>query len=300
MVMRIRTLFYCIRQGIRGVWRNRMMSMASVFSITSVLIILGVVFTIVLNINSFTQITKDEFDSIMVDVSESASAYEMESLGKKIKNMEGVSSVSFISKNQALKNMKKKWGENGYLLEGLSENPLPNSYVIEVSNIERADEIVSKVKGLQGIEEVRYYKDMVDKILSVTNFVKLAGLGVIIVLVIISMFVVANTIKLTVIARKKEIAIMKYVGATNWFIRFPFVIEGIVLGTFAMGISVIVVGSGYKYLYHMITSGSYIMISAYMIPYEILVKSIVVIFAALGIGIGSLGSIVSMRKFLKV
>ncbi|MCT4594554.1 MAG: permease-like cell division protein FtsX [Anaeromicrobium sp.] len=298
--MRIRTLFYCIRQGIRGVWRNRMMSMASVFSITSVLIILGVVFTIVLNINSFTQITKDEFDSIMVDVSESASAYEMESLGKKIKNMEGVSSVSFISKNQALKNMKKKWGENGYLLEGLSENPLPNSYVIEVSNIERADEIVSKVKGLQGIEEVRYYKDMVDKILSVTNFVKLAGLGVIIVLVIISMFVVANTIKLTVIARKKEIAIMKYVGATNWFIRFPFVIEGIVLGTFAMGISVIVVGSGYKYLYHMITSGSYIMISAYMIPYEILVKSIVVIFAALGIGIGSLGSIVSMRKFLKV
>ncbi|PAB58772.1 permease-like cell division protein FtsX [Anaeromicrobium sediminis] len=298
--MRIRTLFYCIRQGIRGIWRNRMMSMASIFSITSVLIILGVVFTIILNINSFTQITKDEFDSVMVDVKDNASSYETEALGKKIKNIEGVQSVAFVSKNQALKNMQKKWGENGYLLEGLSENPLPNSYVIELSNIEKADEVVSKVKGLQGIEEVRYYKDMVDKILAITNFVKLAGVGVIIVLVIISMFVVANTIKLTVIARKKEIAIMKYVGATNWFIRFPFIIEGIVLGTFAMIISVAVVGFGYKYLYGMITSGSYIMISAYMIPYKILVKSIVVIFGALGIGIGSLGSIVSMRKFLKV
>lgn len=277
-----------------------MMSMASVFSITSVLIILGIVFTIILNINSFTQVTKDEFDSVMVDIQDNVSTYDMEKIGVRIKNIEGVQTLGFISKGKALDNMKKKWGQNGYLLEDLSENPLPNSFIVELSDIEKAPYVVDIIKGIDGIEEVRYYKDMVDKILLITNFVKLSGLVIIGVLIVISMFVVANTIKLTVIARKKEIAVMKYVGATNWFIRFPFVVEGTLLGTLAMLISILIIGFGYKYLYDIIISGNYIMVSAYMIPYQVLTKSIFIIFAALGIGIGSLGSIISMRKFLKV
>jgi len=300
MAMKTRTIIYSIKQGFKGSWRNRMMSIASITSIASVLMILGIVFMIVININSFSEITKEQFDTIQLDLNDDLSDGDIQNIGKSVKSIDGVKNVYFLSKEKALGNMKKKWGENGYLLEGLHKNPLPNSYVVELMDMRYADGVVKRVKGLQGLEEVRYYKDLIEKLLKVTDFIRLAGLIIIGILILISMFVVANTIKLTVIARKKEIGIMKYVGATNWFIRFPFMIEGMLLGIIGSAIAIAVISFGYKYVFDLVTQRVYVMISVYMVPAPVFIKSIAIIIAALGIGIGVLGSIISMRKFLRV
>lgn len=298
--MKVKTFIYMIKEGFKGLWRNRMMGMASVGSIASVLMILGIVFMIILNVNGLAETAKGQFDSIQVYLEKDLTESQMDNIGNIIKRIDGIDYVDFLSKEQALENMKKSWGENGYLLEGLEKNPLPNSYVIKLKDISDADAVVSRIKGLQGLEEIKYYKDVVEKLLNITNFIRIAGVIIIGILIFISMFVVGNTIKLTVIARSKEINIMKYVGATNWFIRWPFLVEGMLLGLLGSLIALGIVGLGYKRIFDLVTQKLYVMIAAYMIPASVVMGNLAIIFIVLGMGIGALGSIFSMRKFLKV
>lgn len=298
--MKTRTMSYMIKQGFKGLWRNRIMGTVSVASIACVLMILGIVFMIVLNINSLAETAKGQFDSIQIYLKKDLTESQIENVGTVIKEIDGIDYVEFLSKEEALQSMKKKWGENGYLLEGLEKNPLPNSYIIKLKDISYADYVVSRIQGLQGLDEVKYYKDIVEKLLKITNFIRVAGIIIIGILILISMFVVGNTIKLTVIARSKEINIMKYVGATNWFIRWPFLIEGVLLGLIGSLIALGIVGFSYKRIVDFITQKLYVMISAYMIPAPVFIENTSIIFIVLGMGIGALGSIFSMRKFLKV
>ncbi|WP_242847904.1 permease-like cell division protein FtsX [Inediibacterium massiliense] len=291
---------YMFKQGLKGFWRNRVMGIVAIASIASMLTILGIVFMLVLNINSLAEDAKKQFDSIPIYLKNDLTESQIEDMGSIIKNIEGVERVDFLSKEEALDNMKKKWGENGYLLEGLEKNPLPNSYIIKLKDINDAENVVTKVQGLEGLEEIKYHKDIIEKLLKITDFIRTIGIFIIGALILISMFVVANTIKLTVMARNKEINIMKYVGATNWFIRWPFLIEGMMIGLFGSLIALGIVGAGYKKLFDVITQKLYVMFTAYMIPAPIVIESITIIFIVLGVGIGALGSIFSMRKFLKV
>lgn len=300
MAMKIRTISYMLKQGLKGLWRNRVMSMASIATIASALMILGLVFMIILNINSLAESAKDQFDSVQLYLRDDLERSRIEEIGKAAEKIEGVESVDFLSKEEALLNMKEQWGEHGYLLEGLEQNPLPNSYVVKLKDISYADQVVTKLKGLHGLEEVKYYKDIVDRLLRITKIIRITGTVIIGILVVISMFVVANTIKLTVIARYREINIMKYVGATNWFIRWPFLVEGMVLGFLGALISLVVVGLGYYRVFQMVTQKLYVMISAYMILPNVIIQNLSIIFIVLGTGIGALGSIFSMRRFLKV
>ncbi|KXG74437.1 Cell division protein FtsX [Thermotalea metallivorans] len=277
-----------------------MMSIASIGSVASALVILGIVFMLVLNINSLAETAKGQFDSIQVYIRDEVQGVAIEEMNAFIKKLEGIEEVSFLSKEDALKNMKKQWGDQGYLLEGLETNPLPNSFVIQLKDIENADGVVKQIKKLQGVEEVKYYKDIVDNLLRITHFIRLAGTILIAVLIGISMFIIANTIKLAVAARYREINIMKYVGATNWFIRWPFLIEGIILGCVGAFIALGIVGYSYKAVFDVVTQKLYVMLSAYMIPATILTHNLAVIFIVLGAGIGALGSIFSMRRFLRV
>lgn len=298
--MKIKTASYMIKQGFVGLWRNRVMSMASIGSIASALMILGLVFIIILNMNSLAESAKNQFDSIQLYLKEDLEQSKIDEIGKTVESIEGVKALDFLSKEDALKHMKEEWGEQGYLLEGLEKNPLPNSYVIELVDISYANEVVSKVKGLQGLDEVKYYRDVVDRLLKVTDIIRTTGIVIIGILILISMFVVSNTIKLTVIARYREINIMKYVGATNWFIRWPFLLEGMVLGFVGSIIALSVVGFGYSRVFAYITQKLYVMITAYMIVPSVIINNMSIIFIILGTGIGALGSIFSMRRFLKV
>lgn len=300
MAMKVKTSIYMIKEGFKGLWRNRIMGMASVGSIASVFMILGIVFMLVLNVNGLADTAKGQFDSIQLYLKDELGQEQIENIGQLIKGIDGIEETSFLSKDEALDNLKEKWGENGYLLDGIEKNPLPNSYIIKLKDISYADSVVSKLEGLQGLEQIMYYKDVVEKLLKITNFIHVAGLIIIGILILISMFVVGNTIKLTVIARSKEINIMKYVGATNWFIRWPFLIEGMMLGLFGSLIALGVVAFGYRWIFNMVTQKLYIMIAAYMIPASAVIENLSIIFIVLGMGIGALGSIFSMRKFLKV
>lgn len=300
MVMKIRTFSYMVKEGLKNLWRNRMMSLASIGSVTATLIILGMIFILIFNINSLADGAKEQFDSIQVYLDDNLSQERTAEIGNEIKTIKGIKSVEFESKNNALVKMKERWGEHGYLLEDLEKNPLPNSYVIYLNNIEDSENVVERIKTINNIDEVKFHKDIIDKLIGMTNFIRIIGLVIIVILVSISTFIIGNTIKLTVSARSREINIMKYVGATNWFIRWPFFIEGTLLGLFGAACAILIIFFSYGYVYEIATTKLYVILTAYLIPVKQVLDNLLLIFIVLGSGIGALGSITSMKKYLRV
>lgn len=300
MVMKIRTFGYMIKGGFKNLWRNRMMSIASISSVAATLIILGIIFILIFNINSLAEGAQEQFDSIQVYLKKDINSDRIEEIGNAIGKIEGIKEIKFKSKNDALENMKELFGEHGYLLEGLESNPLPNSYVVFLKDIEDSEAVVSQIGLINDIDDVKFHKDIIDKIIGITDFVKIVGMVIIVILIAISIFIIGNTIKLTVAARRREINIMKYVGATNWFIRWPFFIEGTFLGLLGSGIALLIIYFSYRYLYNLATTSLYVMLTAYLVPITKIIDNLLLMFIVLGSGIGALGSITSMKKYLKV
>lgn len=289
---------YAVKQAFKQAFRNRAMSVASMFSITAMLLILGLFFILVVNINMVSETAKKQFDTIQVYLLDETPYEQAAGMLSELNQTEGVKEASYLSNEQAMASWRAKWGDNAYLLDGLENNPLPNSLLIKVTQLESADAVVAKIKTFEGIEDIKYYKDTVDQLMKVTGLIQVGALIVILFLVIISVVVVSNTIKLTVLAREREISIMKYVGATNWFIRGPFLIEGILIGILSALISVGTISLVYYKITELIGQEIFVMLSTTMVPGDFLVVHIVWIFLALGVSIGACGSIISMRRFL--
>lgn len=301
MNMSFRIFKNILKQGFQSMWRNRGMGLASIGSISAVLIILGMVLILILSINNVVSETQNKFDEIQIFLKEGVKKEEeIEKIGNKLKSFDGVKEVRFLTKDEAMKDMQEDWGEEGDLLEGLEDNPLPNSYIIELKDIEYADKVVEDIKGVEGIEEVKYYRDIIEKLLSTANYISVAGMVIIAILILISVFIISNTVKITVTARKREVNIMKYVGATNGYIRGPFIIEGILLGLIGAMLSILIVNYGYDYLFQIINEKLYVIFTVYLVAPHTLLKDITIIFTAIGMGIGTLGSLVSLKRFLNV
>lgn len=296
--MSFRILKNIVKQGFQGMWRNRGMGLASVSSITAVLVILGLVLIMILSINNVVIDTKNKFDEVQIFLEDDISDEQLDRIESKTKDVQGVLSVIFQSKDQALEIMKKEWEEDAYLLEGLETNPLPNTIVVQLEDIEYADLVVENVKGLPGIEEIKYNKDIIEKLVLFANYVRGGGLIIIGILVFVSVFIISNTIKITVTARRREIDIMKYVGATNGYIRGPFIIEGLLFGLIGAIISILIVNYGYGYFFNRVNDRLYVLFTVYLVPPKALVKDVSIIFTAMGAGIGALGSLVSLKRFL--
>ena len=194
--------------------------------------------------------------------------------------------------------MKKRWGDNGYLLDSLTDNPLPNSYLIYVKDKGVADKLSKTATSIKGVEDVKYYQDTVEKLQRITNFIQTASIITMLFLIIVSVVIVANTIKLTVFNRSKEISIMKYLGATDWFVRGPFLIEGIILGFISAAISTILMYVIYSRLIGVVGPDIMRMLSVPVVPTGYLIPNVMLIFIALGVGVGTCGSIISIRRFL--
>ncbi len=292
------SIIYAIKQAFSQVFRNRAMSTASLFSITSMLLILGLFFILLVNVNMIAESAKGQFDSIQVYLQDNTNLEQADDMISDLKRKEGVQDAIFLSKQDALENWKGKWGENAYLLDGLSQNPLPNSIVITLTELEYADKVVASVKQFEGIEDIKYYKSAVDQLMKITRYIQMAAMVIIIFLVVVSVVVVSNTVKLTVLAREREISIMKYVGATNWFIRGPFLVEGMLIGLFSALVSAGIISLLYYKIVDLIGPGIFAMMATPLVPQEFLVINLVWIFIALGVSIGAFGSIISMRRFL--
>lgn len=298
--MKIKSLGYSTKEAFKNLWRNQMMSVASITSVCATLIILGIIYILIINVNNMAESVKVQFDTVLVYLSEEMSIEAIEETGQTLLNYPGVKDVQFVSKNQALEDLKNSWNENAYLLDGLESNPLPNSYVVTLDSLDVSRSVVDYATATPGVTDVKYYQDIIDKILNVTQYIRWIGLVLIAVLIGVSTFIIANTIKLAVTARRKEINIMKYVGATNWFIRWPFLLEGTLLGIIGASIAAGIIFLAYRYTYNLFTTQFYVIIAAHIVSVEAIMGDLIVLFVVLGSGIGALGSINAMRKHLNV
>lgn len=301
MALKSRIIKNTIKQGLQGLWRNRGMGVASITSISAVLMILGIILILILSINNFVYDTTSKFDTIQIFLEDDLSEDALTEIEDKVKKNEGVVSIMFQSKSQALDQFKKDFGDDAYLLDGLEENnPLPNSYIIQLEGIKDAENVVNLLKTLDGIEKVKYDKDVIDKLITIADYIRFGGVIVIAVLVFVSVFLISNTIKLTVASRRREINIMKYVGATNNYIRGPFIIEGVMFGLLGAVISIFMVYYGYEYFFDLVNDRLYTLFSVFLVAPKMIFTDIAIMFSAIGIGIGALGSLVSLKRFLNV
>ncbi len=289
---------YNIKQALTQLKRNRGMTLASVFAITAMMLILGLFFVLSVNMNLFSEMIKSDYDEVELFLKDDVTAEQAQAVMDEVDKIDGVDEALYRTKDDAMDIMKKRWGENGYLLDSLGENPLPNSVLVKVKDIDAANVVIDESAKINGVEDVRYYKETVEKLTKVTNSIQVGALILMAFLVVVSIVVVANTIKLTVLARAKEIEIMKYVGATNWFIRGPFLVEGIIIGVISSLISAGITFGIYSRVVASVGLQVMTMFSSPLVPAGYLSLNLIVIFLAMGVSVGACGSIISMRRFL--
>ncbi|MBE3593073.1 MAG: ABC transporter permease [Thermoanaerobacter sp.] len=297
MDMLFRNLKYFLKEGFSNLSRNRLMTIASITSVMAAMLILGLFLVIILNVNSLTNQVESQLE-LKAFLKDNISEQEVSQIGNEIKAIPGVTSVVFESKEEALQKFKQQLGDKSYLAEGLEEdNPLPQSYIVKVKDAGLMKDISNEIKQINGVDKVSYGQDVVDKLLGIIKIVRIVGLSIILILFIISIVIISNTIKLGVFARRREINIMKYIGATDWFIRWPFLIEGVVLGLVGALLSVALLVLIYGYMLDIINNK---LIVFQLLPLEKIVGDILLYFSLIGAIIGALGSGFSIKRFLNV
>lgn len=305
--MKISTFFRHVREGSRNVVRNGWMTFASISAIAISLFILGVFLLLAVNVNFMAQqIEKQVEIRVFLDVNVPQDT--VEKLRIALEAMDNVDKVTFVSKDEGLKLLREKMGESGKAyLEGLDgdNNPLNDSFIVEVEDPHLVAQVAAEIGNLnqgrspQPILEVKYGQGTVETLFSITRIVRNVGLALVGCLAFTAMFLISNTIKLTIMARNREIKIMKLVGATNSFIRWPFFIEGALLGLIGSVIPAGVLTYGYWYL----INASRTSLETFMLklkPFEEVYLSLDMLLLVIGILIGIWGSTISVRKFLKV
>jgi len=296
--MKIKTFGYYAGEGIHSIGRNKMMSIASISTVMASLLIFGIFFITMANVNFMVKNVESSVE-IKVFLKEDISNNQMSMIESEVKKSPGVTDIRYESKQQAMENFKKQLGENDDLVAGIDpEKVMPRSYIVKFEGPQYIDGVVQKLNLMEGIDKVNDARPIMDKLMQITGFVRTLGISLMVILIVVSVFLISNTIKLTVLARKREIGIMKYIGATDWFIRWPFVIEGVLLGLLGSIIAAAILGYGY------VIASDAVMVKNLMIiklvdPLDI-IPYMTAVFLSVGVVLGSLASIISMRKFLRV
>lgn len=296
--MKINTCKHFFLDALKSFKRNRTISIASSATVAATLFILGVFLITILDVQ---QVVKDVESRVEAKIffNQDVTIGQKKAVEEKINSLDEVVKVTFESKSEAMKKFKEQIGEeNKLLVEGLEEdNPLPDSFVVKVKSPEMVSKVVESVKGMDGIYEIQDGKKIVDTIIKITSTIKWVGLVLFIVLIGVSLFLIGNTIKITVYSRRREIGIMKYIGATDWFIRWPFIIEGMLMGVIGAVVACGVLYYAYDAVYTKMSSS--LMMVQFVEPMYVL-TNISWQFMAAGILIGAIGSILAIRKFLVV
>ncbi len=301
MTVRINSLIYLISEGIKSVFKQKKMTSASVIIMCATMFMFGVFYLIGENVN-FVMRQVESQQGMRVVIIEEATENDIENLQVDIQRIDGVSTVTFVSKEEALASMKNWLGEYQDVIAGYDEdNPFPASYFVTLTDLERNAEVQEKIKALKSVDKITSSNDTISKLASIAKSLQTVTLVLLSLLIVISIFIISYTIKLTVYARRREISIMKYVGATNGFIRGPFIVEGMVIGVISALITLAVVGFSYNGTLSKILESTVIQnMTVSFYTFDQLFVKILIVYFILGIGIGILGSIISMRKYLKV
>ena len=299
--MKYNIFTYLIGEGFKNVFKNKKSTAASLMIMCATMIIFGVFFIIGENINHFVK-EVESAQGIQVFINTDATDDQIKEIGEKISSLDGVNTVTFVSKESGLEQMKEKFKDKEYLLDTYKDNNiLPDSYVVTLTDLNLSSQVQEQINQMEHIKRITSRDETVSTLINLANGVRIITGVILILLVVISVFIISNTIKLTVHARRKEISIMKYVGATNNFIRWPFIVEGIIIGNLSGAISLTIVGGGYNFIADQIVNSQFMKITNMsLVGFSDVFNLIIIIYLLLGIGIGVIGSTISMRKYLKV
>lgn len=295
----ISKISYSIKQGLKGVFSNKTMSIISIVSVTSVLTILGIVLCIVLNINSFMKTAQDEVNEIRVSIDSKLNDDEIKNVKEEINKIGGIVSIDYKTKDEAFNEMKESFGEDEHLLEGV-KNPLDNYYIVTIQDSQEIENMASKIEKINGVIEIQYYQDIMENFLKTSNTVKQFGGIIIGFLLVVCLVLISNTIKARVYSKKEEIQIIKYIGGSNRFIITPFIVEGGIIGLFGSIISVGICTGIYKYVIDNVSLSLNSIIGNIMMPFSSVSLLLISILFITGILVGILGSVLSVKKYLKV
>ena len=291
------SLKYLTHEGFRNVWVNRLMSLASVTVLMACLIIMGAGIMIYFNINNVVDKVQSQ-NVVMVYVADDASEDETTQIGTSLKGISNVESCEFVPKEVAFQEQIQSMGGDAALFEGFDEIPLPDAYKVTVKDLSQFENTVSQIKQINKVDSVRENSDLASKLLSLRHAVSIVSVGLVIMLFLVALFIISNTIRITMFSRKLEISIMKAVGATNWFIRWPFMIEGMILGTISGIVSLGVLWGLYA-VAEKVFAQTLSLIGFSLVPFSGYWWQILLVFVAVGLFTGGFGSLVSMAKYLK-
>ncbi len=291
------SLGYLTREGFRNIWVNRLLSLATVVVLISCLIIVGSGALIFFNISSVLDLIEGQ-NVVMVYVQDEADEKAEGLLKTQLMTMDNIEEVVFVSREEAFERQKASYGEDARLLDGLDASILPNAFKVTVKDLTTFDSTVAAIKQLDNVLQIRENSELAGKLSNIRDAVTYISLGVIAILFFVSLFIVANTIRITIFNRRLEISIMKAVGATNAFIRWPFMVEGILLGLVSA-----VIGLGIEYGVYSVASiwlGDVMsMLGGEVVPFSDYIVLLFLVFLFIGVFIGSFGSIISLNKYLK-
>ena len=279
---------YLIGEGFGNVFKNKKSTGASLMIMCATMIIFGIFLILGENINHFVDQIKSE-QGFQVFLNTDATEEEIVETGEKIRALNGVNTA------------ERKTKDKDNVLDGFNVKIFSESYVVTLTDLNKSKEVQNEIWDLGNIKKITSSDETVTTLINLANGIRIVTGVILLLLIFISIFIISNTIKLTVHARRKEISIMKYVGATNNFIRWPFIVEGMIIGVIASLISIILVGGAYSILAQEAVNIKFMqMMNMNLVSFKDMLSSIIVVYMLLGIGIGALGSVISMRKYLKV
>ncbi|MBS5939192.1 ABC transporter permease [Clostridium sartagoforme] len=297
--MKINTLKYFFVDAFKSLKRNRTLSIAAMITVLITFFIFGTFMLIGLNFNKAIEDVASKVE-VKVNLDDDIKLIDQREIQLKLEEQSGVKEVVYESKEEAFLNFKESLKDNPGLLQGfdLQNNPLPSSFIVRLEDPIYAEEIGKVVEGMSGVEDIsKQQQDMIDTISSFIDGVRIAGVVLFVVFIGVSIFLITNTTKITVYSRRREVGIMKFVGATDWFIRWPFIIEGMIIGFVGSLLASLLLYFLYKSIFGYIVSTMFLVS---LVPPSFVLGVLTWGFLAGGTAIGALGSIVALRKFLDV
>lgn len=294
---------YLIGEGFRNVFKNKKSTIASLIIMCATMFVFGIFFAVGENINHITKTIENQ-QGMEVFIYDEATEEQKNELETKLKSLQYVNTVKAKSKADALESVKNMFKDKKDLIATYEEdNPFRASYVVTLTDLTKLGEAQAEIQNYEIVEKITAKADTVEAIIKIANGIKIITTIILIILVFISIFIITNTIKLTVHARRKEISIMKYVGATNSFIRWPFMVEGMLIGLISVLISILILSGCYNAVLNQIAqslANARLGLDIPLLTFQELFKTLLLVYLALGIGIGALGSAISMKKYLEV
>ncbi len=297
--MKYNRLGYLIGEGFSNVFKNKKSTGASLIIMCATMIIFGAFLMLGENINHFVDDIKSD-QGFQVFIQTDATDEQIKEVEEKIRAIDNVSTLDFVSKEDGLNTMKERLKDTKGVLDGFNSEKLKASYMVKVNDLTKSKETQDEIKKIENVAKITSSDETIAALISIANIIRLITGGILLLLIVISIFIISNTIKLTVYARRKEISIMKYVGATNNFIRWPFIVEGMIIGVFASIISIVIVGASYNFIAKALVNTNFMkLLEVGLIGFGEMLSSIILVYMLLGIGIGALRKCCFYEKISK-